>query len=277
MPQRDEGERELAATTITKKYRRWSSQRAFRRQRLERLAAERREGRAAPGPAPAPAPVAAPSDEGGPQGEAAVREAPPGDAEPSPGGKPKKQPFLRRRSVARRVHQKIDFSAVKPLVECRLSRRPLTERPVAGGPARPRPRPRPLGAGEVPVATAKPFRAMVGRADSEYAGSGDLSRAGHASFGGRASLEETMEHVLERATAPPFQGLVKKWYRRVAKDQDSQGLRLGGGGSAASSPFAAGPGAPGPRAAGLGSDSRVAALDLRGLKALGTRLRAGAS
>lgn len=105
------------------------------------------------------------------------------------------------------------------------------ERPVAEEEARARPRPQPPGADEVPVATAKPFRAMVGRADSEYAGSGDLSREGHTSFAGRASLEETMEHVLEHATAPPFQGLVKKWYRRVAKDQDSQGLRLGGGGA----------------------------------------------
>jgi hypothetical protein len=269
VPQREEEEKERAATTIAKEYRRWSSQRAFRLQRLEKLAAKRREARLVQAPAPdlppapalVPAPAAVSSGEGSPE-----------DTELPPGGKPKKQPFLRRRSVARRVHQKLDFSAVKPLVECRLSRRTPMERSVAEEQARPRPRP--PGADEVPVATAKASRVMVGRADSDYAGSGDLNREVHPSFAGQASLEETMEHVLEHATAPPFQGLVKKWYRRVAKDQDSQGLRLSEGAGAAGSPFASGPG--GARG-GLDGGSRVAALDLRGLKALGTRLRAGAS
>jgi len=87
-----------------------------------------------------------------------------------------------------------------------------------------------------------------------------------------------MELALEHASAPPFQGLVKKWYRTVARAQDSRGLR-----PAASGPVTGGGAerrwggaAPSDNALGKG-ESRVAVLDLSGLKALQGRLKAGAN
>ena len=129
------------------------------------------------------------------------------------------------------------------------------------------------------MATFQPFRAMIGRADSEYAGSDDLSRAGGlpAAFSGRASLEETMELALEHASAPPFQGLVKKWYRTVAREQDSRGLRPAASGPATGGGAERRWGAAPSDNLGKGeSQSRVAMLDLSGLRALQGRLKATA-
>lgn len=278
-----------AATTIAKECRRWACQKAYRRQKLENLTSERRQGREKSATRPPPSPSLRKQEHEGeqPSGtEAPFAEPPPpkGASDRSGGAQPagqlKKQPFLRRRSVARRVHQKLDFSAVKPIVECRLSRRlPETQAEPKKKEARAQVGPRAVS--EVPVATFQPFRAMIGRADSEYAGSDDLSRAGGllpAAFSGRASLEETMELALEHASAPPFQGLVKKWYRTVARAQDSRGLR-----PAASGPVTGGGderrwggATPSDNALGKG-ESRVAVLDLSGLKALQGRLKAGAN
>ena len=274
-----------AATTIAKEFRRWACQKAYRRQKLENLTSERRRGRgkAATRPPPSLSPRKQEHEGEQPSGTEAPFAAPPKGAGDQgggtqPAGQLKKQPFLRRRSVARRVHQKLDFSAVKPIVECRLSRR-LPESQVEPKKKEARSQVGPRAVSEVPVATFQPFRAMIGRADSEYAGSDDLSRAGGlpAAFSGRASLEETMELALEHASAPPFQGLVKKWYRTVAREQDSRGLRPAASGPATGGGAERRWGAAPSDNLGKGeSQSRVAMLDLSGLRALQGRLKATA-